>query len=185
MEFTERELELAKIIAYKMAGKWTLMDKEELHARLNYWLVMKYNTVVRYRSEEGGEGKLYVALNREAAKQSQHETEVITGEPMHMKENQIVKYQYDYKTIFNALFALWTWRGIVISNETADDKLQTIMFDIEQAYDELNSSDQILLEYKFKEEKTYLEIADILGISKQAARMRIVNIVERLKKIIG
>lgn len=185
MEFTDREVELAKTIAYKMASKWSLMDKEELHARLNYWLVMKYNTVVRYRSEEGGEGKLYVALNREAAKQSQHETEILTGEPMHMKENQITKYSYEYQTIFNALSHLWTWRDAILEDKESDGKLADIMLDIEKAYAKLNPSEQILLEYKFKDDKTYNEIALELNISKQGARMKIVRLVDHIKKLIG
>jgi DNA-directed RNA polymerase specialized sigma subunit len=183
MYFTEREYALAKTIAYKMASKWKLMDRDELHARLNYWLVVKHNTVERYRTEEGGEGKLYVALNREAAKQCQHETELITGEPMHMKENQ--SYTYDYQTVYNALTHYWVWDSATLTNSDASNMIQDIMIDIQRAYNTLNAADQIILEYKFKEDKTYAEIGEILSISKQAARMRIVNLVERIKKIIG
>lgn len=185
MYFTDREYALAKNIAYKMAGKWKLMDREELHARLNYWLVIKYNTVERYRTEEGGEGKLYVALNREAAKQCQKETELITGEPMHMKENQLGLYTYTNEVIFNALGYYWTWKGTTLTNDDSGNQIQDIMIDLERAYNNLNPADQIILEYKFREDKTYAEIGELLTISKQAARMRIVNLVDRIKKIIG
>lgn len=168
-----------------MASKWSLVDAEELEAQLNYWLVRKYDTVQRYRTETGGEGKLYVALNREAAHHSQIETETITGERMVDKENRINQYSYTTEQLFTAFEAFYTWREIIIENIDGEDKLQTLMLDMEIAYSKLNPAEQILLEYKFKNGLTYALIGEQLTISKQAARQKIVRLVEHVRKLIG
>jgi RNA polymerase sigma factor (sigma-70 family) len=196
MNFTERELQLTKNIAYKQSRNWSNVEYEDLHAELMLWLVQKYVTVLRYREEEGGEGKLYVSLNRAATKYAAKEQSYYNGASVTTQQKE--KYAYSFTVLDNALQYFWNYKSILLSSTpehpqhgtstvelNTENDIQTIMLDIDMAFKKLNPAEQILLEYRFKENKTFNEIGSILSVSDNAARMRINRLISKLQRLIG
>jgi hypothetical protein len=60
MDFTKREMSIANSVAYKCAK--SKPQRENIKSFLYLWMVEHFTTVQRYRFEEGGEDKLYVAM---------------------------------------------------------------------------------------------------------------------------
>jgi len=114
MNLTDRELQLAKQIAYKQSNRWSAADREDLTAQLYLWLVEKHATVERYRTEEGGEGKLYVSLNRAAAKYAAKEQTHYNGASVNTQQKE--KYAYTFNVLDNALEYLWNYKNIILQS---------------------------------------------------------------------
>jgi len=196
IQLTDRELQLAKQIAYKQSNRWSAADREDLTAQLYLWLVEKHTTVERYRNEEGGEGKLYVSLNRAAAKYAAKEQTHHNGASVNTQQKE--KYAYTFNVLDNALEYFWNYKNIILQSTpehpqygtatvevNSQNDIQTLMLDIEMAFNKLNASEQILLEYRFKENKSFNEIGSILTVSDNAARMRINRLITKLQRLIG
>lgn len=196
MKITDRELQLAKQIANKQSRSWVNVEREDLEAYLYLWLVEKHKTVERYRYEEGGEGKLYVSLNRAATKYAAKEQSHYNGASV--SKQQQTKYAYTFNTVDKALEYLWNYEHVILSTVeehpkygyttttiNTDNDIQTLMIDIKTAFSKLNPAEQILLEYRFREDKTYNQIGELLDITDNAARMRINRLINKLQRIIG
>lgn len=200
MKITDKELNTATVIARQTARKWRLTDFEDIQAELYEWLVVKASKGIleRYRGEQYGEQKLYTALNRYATKYAIKETETITGQKLMPFNDKGEQYTYSVENITNALPYLWDYEhmrlnhseqnpitGETLNTSNSDNIIEDIMVSIKIALTQLNYSDQLLLEFKYRDGKTYREVGDIIGVKEDAARMRIKRLITKLQKTIG
>jgi RNA polymerase sigma factor (sigma-70 family) len=195
--FNEDEMKAVKTVANKHAYKWKAVNKEDLQQHLYLFLTRKYDTLERWRTEEYGEAKMYLSLNREANNYCVKEQAEANGEKT-LSTNKITKNTYTFNQIAKALDYLWEYPTSILSSTTThptDDniiihnsetqKLLDIMLDIKKAITQLNPSDQIIIEYRYKENKTFKQIAELLNIKEDAARMRINRLINKLQNLIG
>lgn len=66
MDINQEEIDTARKVAKRQGSYWHNVDAEEIEADLFLWLCENNETVQRYRFEEGGAGKLYMALRHRA-----------------------------------------------------------------------------------------------------------------------
>lgn len=157
------------------------------------WMCEHQTQLTRWREEEGGKGKLHVALNREAAKYSTKEQSYSNGGTLHYDQ------QYTVKQIEAAMPFLWefTHSGVQrsvaehpttgapvgvtapLSGQTFDDAI-AILADISSGYYKLPKNDQEVLRLRFREDFTFRKIGKTLEITEDAARKRVDRAVERL-----
>lgn len=200
MNITDKELNTATVIARQTARKWRLTDFEDIQAELYEWLVVKASKGIleRYRGEQYGEQKLYTALNRYATKYAIKETETITGQKLMPYNDKGEQYTYSIENITNALPYLWDYEHMKLNDSVEnpitgealhygnnDNIIEDIMVSIKIALSQLNYSEQLLLEFKYRDGKTYRQIGEMLHIKEDASRMRIKRLIEKLQKTIG
>lgn len=196
-QFNENEMKAVKTVANKHSYKWRAVNKEDLQQHLYLFLTRKYDTLTRWRTEQYGEAKLYVSLNREANNYCVKEQAEANGEKT-LSTNKTTQNTYTFKQIETALKYLWEYNTNItnqttthpnydnmIVETTETHKVIDIMLDIKHAITQLNYSEQILLEYRYKEQKTFPQIAELLNIKEDAARMRIKRLTNKLQNIIG
>ena len=179
MIITDKERNTATVIARQVSRKWRLTDFEDMQAELYTWLVIKASKGVleRYRTEQYGEQKLYTGLKRYAIKYAIKETEKITGQKLMPYNENGEHYTYTIENIKNALPFLWDYEqitdthikenpqtGQALKQYQPETKVADIMFSIKIAIEKLNYSEQILLQYKYREDKTFKQIAELLDI---------------------
>lgn len=200
MVITDKELNLATIVARQVSRKWRLTRFDDMQAELYHWLTVKASKGVleRYRGEQYGEQKLYTGLKRYAIQYAIKETETLTGQKLSSFNDKGEMYSYTINNINKALPYLWDYETITSSNvvenpqtgktegyHEADNQLEDIMLSLKIAVEQLNYAEQILLEYKYREDKTYKQIGDIIGVKEDAARMRIKRLIIKIQKLIG
>lgn len=198
--FNENEIKAVKTVANKHAYKWRAVTKEDLQQHLYLFLTRKYETLERYRNtltETHYIGSLYKSLNREANKYCVKEQAQANGEKI-LSTNKITKNTYTFKQIATALNYLWEYESSIMSStithpdndniiveHSETQKLLDIMLDIKTAITKLNPAEQIIIEYRHKEHKTFKQIAELLNITEDAARMRLKRLTNKIQNIIG
>jgi RNA polymerase sigma factor (sigma-70 family) len=195
--FTDNEMKAVKTVANKHSYKWRAVNKEDLQQHLYLFLTRKYDTLERWRTEEYGEAKLFVSLNREANNYCVKEQAEANGEKT-LSTNLTTKNTYTFKQIETALNYLWEYESSIMSSTTTHpdndniivghsetQKLLDIMLDIKTAITRLNPAEQIIIEYRHKEHKTFKQIAELLNITEDAARMRLKRLTNKIQNTIG
>jgi RNA polymerase sigma factor (sigma-70 family) len=196
MDFTQEEYKLARDVAYRQASKWQGVDKEDLTSEMYLFLVNKYNTVVRYRSEEAGKSKLYTALNREAIRYCMKEQAYKNGE--HKLTVKNTNRSYTFNQVKNAIPYIWEYKDIITStpmiNPQTDrlvgdlqqsESILDLMLELETVVSKLSEVEQLIVEYRFREGKSFIEIGKLLNISKDSARMKVNRLINKIQKNIG
>jgi RNA polymerase sigma factor (sigma-70 family) len=196
MELTPEEMKTAEAVARRQASKWKNVDREDLTSEMYLWLVTKYNTVERYRTEQAGNAKLYTALNREAIRYCMKEQAYKNGE--HKLTIKHTNRSYTFNQVKNAIPYIWEYRDIITSTPIVNPQTDTLvgdlqhtesildlMLELETAVKKLTEVEQMIVEYRFREGKSFIEIGQLLGISKDSARMKVNRLINKLQKNIG
>ena len=200
MIITDKELNIATIIARQTARKWRLTNFQDVQGELYKWLTIKASKGVleRYRREEYGEQKLFIGLKRYATQYAIKETETITGQKLSAYNDKGEQYSYTTTHLSNALRFLWDYEHATTHNvkenpitgqtdgyQEANNPVEDIMVSLKIALQKLNYAEQILLEYRFREDKTYKQIGELLDIKEDAVRQRINRLITKIQRIIG
>lgn len=187
------EMKIAKQLARKFSSRWSAVEQDDVQGHLHLWMCEHQTALERWREEEGGLGKLNVALSREASKYcSAQQTESNGGE---------LEYdlQYTAKQIEGALPFLWEFNeygmqqsvpehpslGSIItdtqplSGQTFNTAI-TIMADISSGYFQLPKEDQKILALRYRDGLTFGKLGKHYNISEDAARKRVVRAIDRL-----
>jgi len=195
MIITDEEMKIAKRVAKKMASRWNSVDWEDLNSHLTLWLCEHQDVLVRWRNEEGGMGKLSVALTREASKYANKEQTETNGGKLYYD------IAYSDKQVEAIMPFIWDYSGMTvqtsvpqhpslgtpivdsnpISGHTFDDAL-AILADVSSAYYDLQKSDQIILALRYRQDLTYKKIGDQMEITDDTARKRVERAVKRISE---
>ena len=182
---SDQELILAKKVAYKTAQKWNRIEGEDLASELTLWLFENAVQVERYRDEDGGEGKLFVALRREASKYCARETRERTGQPLdYHSEYSLSQIERALPFVFEEMpsqaVAVNPYTGEALS-PIGDGTAQAVMSDMKGAYADLPREVKLVLALRFRDGLTEAQIGELTGMSQQAAHKRIKRAVARMR----
>lgn len=184
---TEHEMKLAEKIGRRAASRWSAVDSDDVISHLYLWIVENYTVVSRWRTEEGGESKLFVSLRREAAKYCAKEQTIKVGRPL--RANNF----YTVAMLERALPFIFeeTPQTVVLENPVTGQTYGSgspsdfgnavaILADIKGTFYGLNREIREVLELRFRDGLTFEELGDLAGISKVAAKKRVDRALERL-----
>ena len=182
MTLTDKDLTLARKVAYRVGSKWSLVEIDDLTSELTLWMVEHADTVARYRDEEHGEAKLFVALRRLATKYSVREQTVRSGGPL-MDDDP-----YTVEQVERALPYLFEETPQTTVHEHPGARWDgshglalTIMTDMRGAFADLPPQVQETLTLRFRDGLSFADMATLTGITKRAAKHRVDRAVRRLR----
>lgn len=183
----EKELTLARRVAYKIGSKWAAVEVEDLSQELTLWLFENEKTVTRYRTEEGGEAKLFVALRRTASKYCAHEQQARTGARLDAGASytlgqieRALPFVFE-ETPQTALYGHEKNSGYAGDYGVA----QAVMADIRGAFNGLPAEVKNVLTMRFRDGMSYDEIAALTGLSKAGAHNRVKRALVRIQEDLG
>lgn len=188
MRFTEDELLITSKIGRKMAAKWTAVESDDLVSHLTLWLCENYATVSRYRDEEGGEAKLFVALRREAGKFCAKEQAVRTGAPLDHDAvysiDQITRIMpFVFEDLPSQSVSENPHNGTPMSKPDHEQFGTAIamVLDVKSAYLDLPAEIREVLGMRFRDGMSYEEIGSLTGMTDRGAQKRVLRAVMRLR----
>jgi DNA-directed RNA polymerase specialized sigma24 family protein len=185
MTIESRELTLAGKVAQRIGSRWSAVEIDDLISHLYLWLVEHSSQVAKWRAQEGGEGKLYVSLRREAAKYCAKEQAVAVGRPI-AADNfytpelliRALPYLFEDTPQTTAEVNPRNGQALFVSNESGI--ALAIMADIRGAYYGLNPEIRQVLEWRFQDGLTFEEIGELRNITKDGAKKAVDRAVSRL-----
>ena len=185
MTIEPRELMLAGKIAQRIGSRWSAVEIDDLTSHLYLWLVEHSTQLAKWREQEGGEGKLYVSLRREAAKYCAKEQAVAVGRPI-AADNfytpelliRALPYVFEETPQTTAQINPRTGQALYVNGES--NFALAIMADIRGAYYGLNTEVRQVLEWRFQDGLTYEEIGELRNITKDGAKKAVDRAVSRL-----
>lgn len=187
---TQAETNVARNLARRMAGKWSLVDAEDLESVLLLWLYENSATVAKYRQETDGTVKLITALRRKAQAYCTAEQQERSGTPLDFNAKYSLQ-QIERSLV--AMFNLNTQNGIRVNpltdqpvdvwDPTLDDA-RAVVLDVKLAFQKLDPNSQGILIWKYEAEYTYRDIALFLGMSAPGARKKVRKILREIQIIL-
>ena len=187
---TQAETNVARNLAKRMAGKWSLVDAEDLESVLLLWLYENSATVAKYRQEADGTVKLITALRRKAQAYCTAEQQERSGTPLDFNAKYSLQ-QIERSLV--AMFNLNTQNGIRVNpltdqpvdvwDPTLDDA-RAVVLDVKLAFQKLDPNSQGILIWKYEAEYTYRDIALFLGMSAPGARKKVRKILREIQIVL-
>jgi DNA-directed RNA polymerase specialized sigma24 family protein len=184
------ELKLAERVAARIGGRWKGVDVDDVTGHLYLWLVENETTVVRWRSEAGGEGKLFVSLRREAAKFCAKEQAARLNRPL----TAAAAYPVDVlERAMPFVFEDWPVTQVHVNPVTEEPLADpgesglalAILADVSGAYYGLPAEQRDVLAWRFRDGLTYDEIGELSGMTKDGAKKRVGRALSRLSDALG
>ena len=185
MTLLNTEMTLESKVAHRIGSRWSMVETEDLESHLFLWMLENKNTLIRWRDEDGDNGKLYVSLRREAAKFCAKEHAARVGQPI------ITDNFYTPDMVRRALPYIFESvpQTIVVENPVtlaaqsipSDPNLGLLIItDIRQQFYGLNRDVRDILAWRFRDGLTLEEIAELKDMSKQGARKAVDRALNRL-----
>lgn len=169
------ELATAQRIARIAARRWSL-DEDDVHGELWLWLVVNYNYVVRYRDEgTAGRAKFAASLHRRANVYARDERSARIITPKHLKDRDESHYTVEDVVVALASVLLVEDRGAYSEASWAASS------DVGSSFSSLRRDEKELLVCRFVHGMTYEQIGGQLGVTREAARMRLNRTLEKLR----
>jgi DNA-directed RNA polymerase specialized sigma24 family protein len=179
------ELVLAKRISISVGSKWSAVEIDDLTSELILWLYAHADTVRRYRTEEGGQGKLFVALRRTAGRYCVKAQEARTGGPLETDAPySTAQIERAMPYIFEPIPETTVFEKYgkpAGAYPTDGGKVRAILLDVSIAYDALPPEHKTVLTLRFRDGLTYTDIGALTGVSDVAARARVIRALERTR----
>lgn len=190
IDISANELRLAEMIAARIGKRWATVEVDDLTGHLYLWLAENAGTIQRWRAEEGGEGKLYVSLRREAAKFCAHESSARINRPV------TAALAYPADVLERALPFIFEdtpvtevrvnpTTGDVLDAPYASDRARTVLADVRSGYYGLPAEVREVLAWRFRDGLTYEEIGELANLTKDGAKKRVARGLRRLSESLG
>jgi RNA polymerase sigma factor (sigma-70 family) len=159
-----------------------MVDAEDLASELILWLFEHEQTVERYRTEDYGEPKLFVALRRTASKYCVKEQESRTGSPLFDDD------PYTIGQVERALpFIFEEIPQTVLTDFTSQvhpgshGMALAIITDLRGAFQDMPEQVRETLTLRFRDGLTFTDMGRLTGISGEAAKKRVTRAVRRVR----
>lgn len=192
MYFTENEYALVRKISSKVSRKWSAITYEDIVGDLYLWLCVNYKWVSRYRDDQYGEAKLFVALWREATKKATREQSISNGAPLDHEDT------YDTDTIERLLPLIFdtppshsvpenprNGQPIGEVDSTDYDTALAALLDVRQAYSALPDEFKLILALRYRDDLTFSRIGKELGISDRGASKKAERAVVMIRQFLS
>jgi RNA polymerase sigma factor (sigma-70 family) len=187
----EKEVALARRVARKIGSRWSAVEVEDLEQDLVLWLFENTDHVERYRTEEGGESKLYVALKRRASKLCAREQTVRSGAPLDVNSTySIAQLERAMPFVFEDVPQSVSFENPVTGEASTSGfsgdygVALAVMTDIRGAFQDLPSEMKLVLQLRFRDGMTYQEIGDLSGMTLNGAKKRVRRALSRMQEIL-
>lgn len=179
------ELQVAERVAARIGSRWSAVEVDDLTGHLYLWLLTNIKTVERWRGEEGGNGKLYVSLRREAAKYSAKEQAARVGRPIQEGNyyNRDLLHRalpYIFEDTPQTDVRVNPVTGQAESVPSNFDHALTLLADIKGAFYGLNREQKTVLEWRYRDGLTFEEIGELRNITKDGAKKQVERALGRL-----
>lgn len=181
---TDREIALANNVARKAASKWSLVEAEDLASTLCLWMVEHASTVARYRTADGGDAHLFVALRRVATRYCVREQAARSGGPL------IDDAQYTVDQVERALPFVFEdvpqseyaeVGGAAIGYRGTHSEALAIVTDLRGAVQDMPEEVRETIYLRFRDGLSYTDMGRLTGISGEAAKKRVTRAVRRVR----
>jgi RNA polymerase sigma factor (sigma-70 family) len=189
-DINSQELKLASSVANRIGRRWELVDVDDVTGHLYLWLVQNRATVARWRGEDGGEGKLYVSLRREAAKYCANESSArinrpINDSPAYSPEllERALPFVFEDTPVTEVRVNPVT--GEALDSPGESGLAQAIMADIRGAFYGLPAEIREVLAWRYRDGLTYEEIGELSNMTKDGSRRRVARGLRRLSDALG
>lgn len=177
---TEAELKLARRVAKRVGSRWSAVELEDLESELIVWLFENEKIVDRYRGEDGGEGKLFVALRRRAVKLSAREQSVRSGLPLDAGSRYSIQQierglPFIFEETPQTVLAENPVTGSVVGSASPESSTVAlaILLDLRGAVEQLSEELREVVVLRFRDGMTYHDIAGLVGLTDNGARKRV------------
>lgn len=190
MSITSIELAVADRVARRIGSKWSGVEIDDLNSHLYLWLCENTRALERWQSEKDGEGKLYVALRREAAKYSAKEQAERVGRPIttgnfYSAERLDRALPYIFEEIPQTVVIVNPVTGEPQGLPSSHNEAVTIITDVRSAFYGLNREVRQVLEWRYRDGLTYEEIGELKSLSKVGAKKQVDRAISRLVDALG
>lgn len=179
------ELKVAERVATRIGSRWSAVEVDDLTGHLYLWLLTNTRAVERWRAEESGEGKLYVALRREAAKYAAKEQAARVGRPIQEGNfysrdllHRALPYIFEDVPQSEVMVNPVTGKAESIPGEF--DRALTLLADVRGAFHGLNRDIKTVLEWRYRDGLTFEEIGELRNITKDGAKKQVERALNRL-----
>ncbi len=181
------EMALAERVARRVGARWRNVYDDDITSHLYLWLVENLATVLKYRSEPGGAGKLYVALRREGNKFAAEEQKLKVGRGLRddnfydtAKVSRILPFIFEDVPQTVAVENPVTGQTYASASPEDHGNAAAILADVSGAFYGLPRETREVLYWRFRDGLTLQEISELAGISKVGAKKRVDRAVQRL-----
>lgn len=182
---TAAEIKLAEKVAWRVGSKWQAVEIDDLQSHLYLFMAENVKHLVRWRDEPGDNGKLYVALRREAARYCAKEQAARVGRPIHQDDfytpdllRRALPYVFEEVPQTTVVVNPVSGRPSDVPHDS--NLALTIVTDIRQALWGMNPEVRQVLAWRFRDGLTFEEIGELKGISKDGAKKSVDRGVQRL-----
>jgi RNA polymerase sigma factor (sigma-70 family) len=184
---TPEEMKVAERVGKRAASRWRNVEADDVISELYLWLAMNREPIDRWKSEEGGQGKLFVTLRREAAKYCAKEEATMIGRPLRQDNfytvdlvKRALPYVFEPVPQTTAQVNPVTGESYSTGSPESFGNAQAIIADIRGALYGINREMREILELRYRDGLTLEEIGELSEVTKVAAKNRIDRAVKRL-----
>ncbi len=184
---TPEEMKVAERVGKRAASRWKNVQAEDVISELYLWLALNREPIDRWKNEEGGDGKLFVTLRREAAKYCAKEEATIIGRPLRQDNFYTVSLlkralPFVFESVPETIAKVNPVTGESYSTGSPEDfgNAQAIMADIRGALYGINREMRTIIELRYRDGLTLEEIGELNNVTKVAAMNRVDRAVQRL-----
>lgn len=185
---TDEEISVARNVGVNVGRKWHAVEVDDLQQECILWLYENQGMVTKYRDDEGGRGKLIVALKRFALNYALREQAHANGRqvddeyPLQVIENAL-PFVFEDTPVTAVPTHPLTERALVAIPEHG--LATAIVTDLKGAFAAQGGDVKTLLTWRFRDGLSYEQIGDLLGISDRGAQKRVKKAVKRLYTHLG
>jgi hypothetical protein len=179
MDFTPEEYELVKRISKSVSWKWSAVEEDDLRGQLYLWLCQNYRYVLEYRKLKKGEGKLHIALTREAQRYAVELQEARNGAFL---DHDSLYPVSEVKRILPLIFSPINPQSVAVNPRTGqplekfdNDAYETAfaeILDVRKAFEQLPQEFRMIIEFRYIDEMLFKEIGKLMGMSDTGARKK-------------
>jgi RNA polymerase sigma factor (sigma-70 family) len=180
-------MKVAERVGKRAASRWKNVQAEDVISELYLWLALNREPIDRWKNEEGGDGKLFVTLRREAAKYCAKEEATIIGRPLRQDNFYTVSLlkralPFVFESVPETIAKVNPVTGESYSTGSPEDfgNAQAIMADIRGALYGINREMRTIIELRYRDGLTLEEIGELNNVTKVAAMNRVDRAVQRL-----
>lgn len=175
MTLTKEEMAVARRVARRSASQWVSVERDDIEQHLMLWMLENARHLDRWRFEPG-DGKLYVALRREAGRFCAKET----GHAV--KADLDDGNRYTVRVVERVLPFLWEMDGI---DRAPGGEAAAVLADLSGSYFGMAKADQDVIAWRYRDQLTYADLGSRLDVGEDGARKRVKRAVERLTGRLG
>jgi DNA-directed RNA polymerase specialized sigma24 family protein len=189
---TPQEMRVAERIGRRAASRWAAADPDDVTSHLYLWICENPGPVDRWRTEEGGEAKLYVSLRREAAKFCAKEQQVAVGRPIREDNfytpellGRVLPFAFEDSPQTTVAESPVTGQTFASGTPADFGNAVAILADVRGALYGLAREIREVLELRYRDGLTLEEIGELSGMSKVGAKKRVDRALVRLCDVLS